>query len=242
MVRTSAVLYLLVFLFISMIPQSYPTTLENFPYTAVMWLACTIVMLFMWYCPKLGKRNFYSGPVSATAGSLNFAITSQTLRQQPRGRPLASLCMCTFQDMVTQRAHRKDSRRSSLAESPTRTTYPGTSQSSLEETHPPASPEAAAAAAAKAADLRRRKLKRHSVFDLKQWLVHAAMVGTWLWELLPAGSGMRMPLRIPGENEALSRAQKLPIHPAGYAWDKEASKRLGHREVRVEQSRRSYGV
>lgn len=224
-VRVSAALYLLLFIFISIVPQTYPTTLQNFPDTPIMWLGMLLVMLLMWYCPRWGGRHFYSGPVSASAGSLNFAITSQTLRQQNRGMRPASLCMCAFQDMVTQRAPRKDPRRSSLAEQPGR----------KDVAWEPASPRGSVVSVSRSAKQRRRL-----VLALRRWLAHAVAVGAGLWELLPTGSGIGMTLRIPGENEAVSRAQKNPIHPAGYAWDKEASKRLGHREVPT--VKRSYGV
>lgn len=227
-VRASAALYLLIFIFIAVTPQSYPTTLQNFPDTPIVWLACTFAMLLMWYCPRWGGRHFYSGPVSASAGSLNFAITSQTLRRQTGGMRPASLCMCAFQDMVSQRAPRKDPRRSSIADSSTQSR----GQSLAWE---PASPRSSAVSVSRPAKQRRRL-----VLALRRWLAHAVAVGAGVWELLPSGSGIRMTLRIPGENEAGSRAQKNPIHPAGYAWDKEASKRLGHREVPA--MKRSYGA
>lgn len=201
LVRSCAAAYVIFTMIVSMLPASYPTTMENPPYAPIMWLACLIVMQVCWWIPKIGGRHYYSGPISASIGGIAFAITSPVL--VPTSRPPWYVRMFT-------------------KASPVRT---------------PAKPHLTEDGYEAGSD-------SGSASGALPWLPLG-----WLWRLLgPSGQCLhpnvedvghdvrqsphsfyrQQVLRIPGEREALSRAQKSPVHPSGYAWDREAAKRLGH--------------
>lgn len=213
-VRASAALFLVFSLFVAVAPQLYPVTLQNFPYTPVTWLGGLAVMFGIWYCPKIGAQNFYNGPVSRSGDSgITFAITSSTLRKRSHVKSRfrrASPCMCAFQEIVAERSPLARSR--SMGSNRSSRSNPADAQD-----HP--------------TSLLTHCLDIFGCLELElplRWCYkHIAGAFAWLGDE-PSDDSAAPALRIPGENEALSRAQKSPMHPAGYAWDKAAAKRLGH--------------
>ncbi|MEW5311491.1 MAG: hypothetical protein WDW38_003201 [Sanguina aurantia] len=205
LVRGGAVAYLAFILVLVMLPASYPITVATLPFAPIMWLGCLMAMQGgCWWLPKIGGRHYYQGPVADTHSAMRFAITSPVL--VPWARPFSFW-------------------RAVRCASPSRNRRPKVRPCSGDNTGAAVSTEP----------------------EVTSGWVYTG----WLWErladLVPLGriSGdmsegsrgspntfFRQPaLRIPGENEALSRARKLPVHPSGYAWDREAARRLGHRDV-----------
>lgn len=210
-----------------MAPQSYPTSLQT-TYAPILWLAGLLAMLCMWYCPKIGGKHYYTGPSTRLSG-VRFSVTASTLRSTSRRhlRPLAaSACMSSFQDMVAERSSPHHQQEHPGRIHPAAATQSGTSPSrpSTNGAHPgsrqPLPDKTCLGWLLRSLGTRPKRL-----------LVQVTAMGLSLTEWLPSGSGIKQKLRIPDEREALDRARRSPTHPCGYAWDKEASLRLGHRQV-----------
>lgn len=224
-VRTGAALFLMLLLFLVVVPQSYPITLAGFPYTPVIWIFGMLCLMVIWYLPRIGGRHFYTGPVSANAGSVKFAIASPILT--PSGIDSGCLTLlsnnspCMFSMQEVHEA----------AFEPTRSA-PSVSQ-----------------IAASVCSKREEALDAERVHT--HWLWHHLVSRPWKWllpgrkqvvsfKVKPSGSSyssrggsitQQHALRIPGEMEALTRAKNAPIHPTGYAWDVDASKRMEQRKL-----------
>ncbi|MEW5304001.1 MAG: hypothetical protein WDW36_006644 [Sanguina aurantia] len=236
-VRTGAALFLLLTLFISMAPQSYPASLQT-SYAPILWLAGLLAMLAMWYCPKAGGRHFYTGP-STRLNGVRFSVTAPTLRPTPRRSPrppAASACMSSFQGMVAQRSplhqpQHHQPQHHHHHHHPGRIYPAAATQSGT----PPTPPGMGGAQPSGGPPLPAQTclgwFSRALGTGPGRLLAHITAMGLSLTEWLPSGSGIRQKLRIPDEHEALDRARRSPTHPAGYAWDKKASLRLGHRQV-----------
>lgn len=200
LVRSLAAAYVTFTMLVSMLPGSFPTSMANPPYAAIMWLACILVMLICWWMPKIGGRHYYSGPISASIGTVAFAITSPLL--------IPTTCppwWVRFFGRVPSEAFRSQ----------------GAKQ------HKAAGLQAST-------DLK-------SEVETPRWETRG-WLSFWPGQCLrprsddrpedvrlsPTSFYRQPELRIPGEREALRRAQKSPMHSTGYAWDGEAAKRLGH--------------
>ncbi|MEW5300876.1 MAG: hypothetical protein WDW36_003772 [Sanguina aurantia] len=204
-VRAGAAAYLILALVVSLLSLTYPLTAVNLPYAPIMALAFLACMQLCWWLPVIGVRHFYSGPVSERLGRVNFAITSPFLAppgRRSRGARIlkaASPFLRAFMRSVAanQGPVHTTARAGGLAE-----------------------PEIPAGV---------RVLAWRSM--LRWW--GSGTVGcddAGRMDVVDSArsspiSFYRQPtLQIPGEMEALNRAQSYPRHPAGYAGKKAAPK------------------
>lgn len=206
-VRAGAAAYLILALVVSLLPLTYPLTAVNLPYAPIMALGFLACMQLCWWLPVIGVRHFYSGPVSERLGRVNFAITSPFLAppgrrsRYPRILKTASPFLRAFMQSVA---------------------------ANQESVHTTAS----------AGGLAEPKIPAGRLVMFWRSML-------WLWgsgkaSCVDAGrmdlvdsarpspnNFYRQPtLQIPGELEALNRAQSYPRHPAGYAGKKAAPKRV----------------
>lgn len=206
MVRIGAVIYLLLALLIVLLPAALPLTAENLPYAPIMAVACVLFMQVCWWFPVIGGRHFYSGPGSEGVGRVRLAISSPVLTPSRRIRSAKSTAVVPVR--------RRDFHR--LA-------------------------QAASLGPAAGTQLVQPRFESHwkrlgvswGWLNPRAWFARAAAAEQYdLDSCRPSPNNFyRQPaLRIPGENEALNRAKSSPTHPSGYAWDREAAKRLGHKQ------------
>lgn len=214
-VRTGAAVYLMLAIVITLVPSTYPLTAQNVPYVPIMWLGSLLCMQLCWWLPKVGGRHFYSGPVCeriSSKGRVQFTIASKVLAP-PASRvgcgslfQAASPCMSRFQDIVAERGSHASNRLVTI------------------DPH-----------------LQRQTRHFHIIWKSLCGLFgptnqgHSQQTdGVMDSARSSPNSFYRQPLlRIPGEREAVSLAQSSPRHPAGYAFNAEAAKRLGHADVKA---------